>query len=153
MGTQSRGKRQWTSKSRTKGENGKYQAPFIKFLSLRKLLIHPGEISIKHSYNNNCLGTPRWLSGWASAFGSGCDPGGSWHRVLQWAPCKVPASPSVWVSLPLSVSLMNRGKGKGEKKKEKKENEWTNERTIWCFKVGYFINPIHWHHQVNKISL
>ena len=50
-------------------------------------------------------GTPEWLSGWASAFGSGCDP---------WVPGSSPVLAPAW-SMPLlplpmsaSVSLMNK---------------------------------------------
>ena len=52
---------------------------------------------------NANLGAPGWLSGWASAFGSGHDPGiQAW--VLHQAPCREPASPSAYVSASLSVS-------------------------------------------------
>ena len=62
------------------------------------------------------LGTPGWLSGWASAFGSGHDP-----RVLGSSPtlgsCMEPACPSACVSASLSVSRwMNQWM-----------NEWMNE--------------------------
>ena len=33
---------------------------------------------------------------------------GSWDRILQWAPCREPASLSACVSASLSVSLMNK---------------------------------------------
>ena len=45
---------------------------------------------------------PGWLSGWASAFGSGHDPLGSWDGVLHQAPCREPASPPAYVSASLS---------------------------------------------------
>ena len=48
-------------------------------------------------------GTPGWLSGWASAFGSGRDPW-SWYWVLHWAPCRKSASPSPCVSASLCIS-------------------------------------------------
>ena len=48
-------------------------------------------------------GTPGWLSGWASAFGSGHDPRFR-DQIPHWAPCKEPASPSA-MCLPLSVCL------------------------------------------------
>ena len=37
------------------------------------------------------MGTPGWLSCWASAFGSGHDQG-VWDRLLHLAPCREPAS-------------------------------------------------------------
>ena len=46
---------------------------------------------------------PGWLSGWAPAFGSGCDPQ-SKDRVPHQAPCMEPASPSAYVSASLCVS-------------------------------------------------
>ena len=56
------------------------------------------------------LGAPGWLSSWASAFGSGHDPGvlGSWDGILHQAPCREPASPSAYVSASPSVFLMNK---------------------------------------------
>ena len=33
---------------------------------------------------------------------------GSWDQVLHRAPCEEPASPSAYVSAPLSLSLMNK---------------------------------------------
>ena len=52
-------------------------------------------------------GTPGWLSGCASAFGSGRDPG-AWDGVLHQGPHREPASPSTCVSAFLSVSFMNK---------------------------------------------
>ena len=54
-------------------------------------------------YWNQSLGMPWWLSGWASAFGSGYDPevlGSSPH----WALCMEPAPPSAYISASLCVS-------------------------------------------------
>ena len=52
-------------------------------------------------------GVPGWLSGWASVFNSGCDPG-SQDRVLHQAPRREPTSPSAYVSTCLSVSLISK---------------------------------------------
>ena len=57
---------------------------------------------IKKFFLNCSMGTPGWLSGWASAFSSGWDP-----RVLG-SPHREPASLSLPVSLPLCVSLVNK---------------------------------------------
>ena len=61
---------------------------------------------------------PGWFSGWASAFGSGCDP-----RVLGLNPtlgsCREPDSPSSCVSASLCVSLMNKRVKSSFKKKKK----------------------------------
>ena len=55
----------------------------------------------------NIFGTPEWLSGWASAFSSGPDPG-----VLESSPelgsHRDPASSSASVSAFLSGSLVNQ---------------------------------------------
>ena len=59
------------------------------------------------NFNKGEIGMPGWLSGWASAFGSGRDPG-IWDLVPHQAPCGEPASPSAYVSASLSVSLMNK---------------------------------------------
>ena len=70
------------------------------------------DTNIKKMMNNKALhrnikslGAPEWLSGWASAFGSGHDSGSA-DRVPHLAPCKEPASPSLYVSASLSVSLI-----------------------------------------------
>ena len=63
------------------------------------------QIQDKFYIKNYCFGAPVWLSGWASAFGSGRDP-----RVLglspAWSslPCMEPVSPSACVSASLCVS-------------------------------------------------
>ena len=49
-------------------------------------------------------GIPGWLSGWASAFGSGCDPTVPGLSPIS-APCLEPASPSACVSEPLSLCV------------------------------------------------
>ena len=46
------------------------------------------------------VGTPGWLGGWVSVFGSGCDP----RMESNQAPCKEPAFPSVCVFASLCVS-------------------------------------------------
>ena len=53
------------------------------------------------------MGTPGWLSGWASAFGSGCDPGVP-DPVLHQAPSKDPASPYVSASFSLDLSWISK---------------------------------------------
>ena len=53
---------------------------------------------------NLIMGTPGWLSGSASAFGSGHDPR-SWDRVAHQDPGGEHASPSAYVSASLSLSL------------------------------------------------
>ena len=54
-------------------------------------------------FKNNLWGTPGWLSGWESAFGSGCNP-----RVPHRTPCQEP-TPSTDVSaLSLSLSWINK---------------------------------------------
>ena len=53
-------------------------------------------------------GTPGWLSGWMSAFGSGCDPGVLGSRPTSGSWCMEPASPSAYVSASVCVSLMNK---------------------------------------------
>ena len=50
------------------------------------------------------MGTPGLLSGWVAAFGSGHDPRVQ-DRVLHWAPCREPTSPTVYVSASLSLCL------------------------------------------------
>ena len=49
------------------------------------------------------MGAPGWLSGWASAFGSGCDPG-VWDWVPHRGPGEDPASLSAYVAASLCVS-------------------------------------------------
>ena len=65
----------------------------------------------KFHFERKDNGTPGWLSGWASAFGSERDPGAQ-DRVPRRAPCMEPASPYACVSdslsLSLFVSLMNK---------------------------------------------
>ena len=51
------------------------------------------------------FGAPSWLSGWASTFGSSCD---IWDWVLYEVPCGESASPSVFISTSLCVSLINK---------------------------------------------
>ena len=62
------------------------------------------------------IGEPGWLSGWASAFGSGHDPG-SWDQVLHRAPCSVgslllPFPPAHALSCYLCCSLCLSQKNK-----------------------------------------
>ena len=52
------------------------------------------------------IGTPEWLSGWATWLRGWSWSPGDW--VLHLAPCREPASPSACVSATLSVSLMNK---------------------------------------------
>ena len=60
--------------------------------------------------NHAVLGQLGGLSGGASAFRLGHDPGvpGSRDRVPRQAPCREPASPSARVSASFCVSLMNK---------------------------------------------
>ena len=51
------------------------------------------------------MGTPEWLSGWASAFCSGHDPGVLGSSPISCSPCGWGASPSACVSAPLSLYL------------------------------------------------
>ena len=53
------------------------------------------------------LGVPGWLGSWASAFGSGHDPGVPGSSPTLGSPQGV-ASPSAYVSVSLSVSVMNK---------------------------------------------
>ena len=55
----------------------------------------PTKINTKHN-----LGAPGWFSGGVSAFGLGRDPG-----VLEWSPCREPASPSAYASVSLCAGL------------------------------------------------
>ena len=68
----------------------------IMHFILRWLDTHKNHIQKTHT-----IGTPGWLSGWASAFGSGHDLR-IWDRVPHWAPRGDPASPSACVSASLS---------------------------------------------------
>ena len=49
-------------------------------------------------------GQPRWLNGLALPSSQGVILE-TWDRVLRWAPCMEPASPSACVSASLSLSL------------------------------------------------
>ena len=70
--------------------------------------MHSLQLVLQNSASEMILeGCPGWLKGWASAFGSGPDPR-VWDRVPRQAPCEEPASLSAYVSVPLSVFLMNK---------------------------------------------
>ena len=59
------------------------------------------------------IGTPGWFSGWAAAFGSGCDPGPGIESHIR-----LPARSlllSLPVSLPLCLSWINKLKGRKKK--------------------------------------
>ena len=51
------------------------------------------------------MGIPGWRSGLAPAFGPGRDPGDPGSNPTSGSRCMEPASPSAYVSAPLSLSL------------------------------------------------
>ena len=99
---------------------------------------------ILHQFCNQeaWLGTPGWFSGWASALGSGCDPGvlGSSSALdsLQGA-CF-----SLCLCLYLSMSLMNKWKKEIFKKKKKKGNLFNSTilHVIWAHNTFFHNAPV-----------
>ena len=82
-------------------------ALFDTSLNVVQILVVNGILFVRHRFEMTFEGHLGGLTVVRLPLAQGVIPG-VWDRVVHWAPCTEPASPSACVTASLSVSLMNK---------------------------------------------